>query len=57
MNKKQVKRIKEAMSYSDTPEQKRVLRQIKKQYSEAPSNEKSRFINEVTEFFEKQSKK
>ncbi len=57
MNKKQVKRIKEAMSYSDTPEQKRVLRQIKKQYSEAPSSEKARFINEVTEFFDKQAKK
>ena len=57
MDKKQVKRIKEAMSYSDTPQQKRVLRQIKKQYAEAPSSEKARFIREVTEFFIAQSKK
>ena len=52
MNTKQVKKIKEAMSYSDTPQQKRVLRQIKKQYSEIPCNQKERFIKEVEEFFE-----
>jgi len=57
MNKKQVKKIKEAMSYADTPQQRRVLRQIKKQYTEAPSNEKARFIREVTEFFKQDKPK
>jgi hypothetical protein len=53
MNKKQVKKIKDAMSYADTPQQKRVLRQIKKQYIEIPSTEKSKFITEVEDFFKK----
>ena len=52
MNKEKVQRIKKAMSYADTPQQKKVLRQIKKQYSEIPSNQKERFIKEVEEFFE-----
>lgn len=51
MNKKQVKRIKQAMSYADTPQQKKVLRQIKKQFSEVPHNQKETFLVEVEEFF------
>lgn len=54
MNKKQLLRIKKAMSYQDTPEQKRVLRQIKKQYTALSDKEKSQFLSEVEEFFNKQ---
>lgn len=57
MNKKQLLKIKEAMSYQDTPEQKRVLRQIKKQYKSLSEKERIQFINEVQEFFEKQNSK
>ena len=57
MNKKPILRIKKAMSYQDTPEQKRVLRQIKKQYCSLASKDKAQFLLEVEEFFEKQSKK
>jgi len=54
MNKKQILRIKRAMSYSDTPEQKRTLRQIKKQYIALSDKEKSQFLSEVEDFFNKQ---
>ncbi len=57
MNKKQLLRIKKAMSYQDTPEQKRVLRQIKKQYIALSDKDKSQFITEVEEFFNNQSSK
>lgn len=57
MNKKPILRIKKAMSYQGTPEQKRVLRQIKKQYRSLTSQDKAQFLLEVEEFFEKQSKK
>lgn len=56
MNKKQLLRIKKAMSYQDSPEQKRVLRQIKKQYISLSDKEKSQFLSEVEEFFNNQSK-
>jgi hypothetical protein len=56
MNKKQLLRIKKAMSYEDTPEQKRVLRQIKKQYISLSDKEKSQFLTEVEEFFANQNK-
>jgi len=56
MNKKQLLRIKKAMSYQDAPEQKRVLRQIKKQYVSLSDKEKSQFLFEVEEFFQKKSK-
>jgi len=42
------------MSYSDTPEQKRTLRQIKKQYIALSDKEKSQFLSEVEDFFNKQ---
>ena len=57
MKKKPILRIKKAMSYQDTPEQKRVLRQIKKQYRNLASKDKAQFLMEVEEFFEKQSNK
>jgi hypothetical protein len=51
MNKKQLLRIKKAMCYEDVPEQKRTLRQIKKQYKALSDKEKSQFIKEVEEYF------
>jgi hypothetical protein len=57
MNKKQLSRIKKAMSYQDTPEQKRVLRQIKKQYIGLSEKEKIQFLSEVEEFFAKKRDK
>jgi len=57
MNKKQLLKIKKAMSYQDTPEQKRVLRQIKKQYIALPDKDKPQFMREMQEFFDKQSSK
>jgi len=56
MNKKQLLRIKKAMSYEDTPEQKRVLRQIKKQYISLSDKEKFQFLSEVEAFFANQNK-
>ena len=57
MNKKQLLRIKKAMSYQDSPEQKKVLRQIKKQYISLSDKEKSQFLLEVEEFFNNQKNK
>lgn len=51
MNKKQLLRIKKAMCYEDAPEQKRTLRQIKKQYKALSQKEKAQFMKEVEEFF------
>lgn len=56
MNKKQLLRIKKAMSYEDSPEQKRVLRQIKKQYISLSDKEKAQFLSEVEDFFANQNK-
>lgn len=57
MNKKQLIKIKKAMSYQDTPEQKRVLRQIKKQYIALSDKDKPQFLREMQDFFNKQSSK
>lgn len=51
MNKKQLLRIKKAMCYEDVPEQKRTLRQIKKQYKALSEKERVQFIKEVEEYF------
>jgi hypothetical protein len=51
MNKKQLKKIKKAMSYQGVPAQKRVLRQIKKQYKGLSSEERVQFIKEVEVHF------
>ena len=57
MNKKQIIKIKRAMCYEDHPEQKRVLRELKRQYAKLPSNERAQFIIEVEEFFNKAKNK
>lgn len=51
MNKKQLLRIKKAMCYEDSPEQKRTLRQIKKQYKALSEKEKIQFLEEVEAYF------
>lgn len=56
MNKKQLKKIKEAMSYEGHLEQKRNLRNIKSQYSKLPHNQKAQFISEVQSFFDGRKK-
>jgi|TARA_Y100000389_G_C17056503_1_gene315313 hypothetical protein len=56
MNKKQLKKIKDAMTYEGHPEQKRNLRNIKSQYSKLPHNQKAQFISEVQSFFDGRKK-
>jgi hypothetical protein len=56
MNKKQLLRIKKAMSYEDVPEQKRTLRQIKKQYKSLSEKERLQFLREVEEYFSNKNK-
>jgi hypothetical protein len=51
MNKKQLLRIKKAMCYEDSPEQKRTLRQIKKQYKALSEKERIQFLEEVEAYF------
>lgn len=57
MNKKQLLRIKKAMTYEGHPEQKRNVKEIKRQYSQLSHNQKSQFIKEVEEFFAGRNKK
>ena len=57
MNKKQLLRIKKAMTYEGHPEQKRNLKEMKRQYSQLSHNHKSQFIKEVEEFFAGRNKK
>tara|TARA_Y100000361_G_scaffold153907_1_gene177221 strand:+ start:23933 stop:24130 length:198 start_codon:yes stop_codon:yes gene_type:complete len=52
MNKKQLKKIKKAMCYEGHPEQKRVLRGVKKIYAGLCESEKVRLILELTQHFE-----
>ena len=51
MNKKTVIKIKKAMSYSNTPEQKRVLKSIKKQYVSLSNTEKLQLIIDLKKTF------
>jgi hypothetical protein len=51
MNKKTAIKIKKAMSYSDTPEQKRVYNSIKKQYSKLSAKEKHQLIIDLQKTF------
>jgi hypothetical protein len=51
MNKKTAVKIKKAMNYSDTPEQKRVYKTIKKQYSQLSSQDKNQLILDLQKTF------
>jgi hypothetical protein len=51
MNKKTITKIKKAMSYQGTAEQKRVLKSIKKQYSQLPHTEKRQLILDLHKTF------
>jgi hypothetical protein len=51
MNKKICLRIKRAMNYSDTPEQKRVYNTIKKQYNQLSAKEKTQLIIDLEKTF------
>jgi hypothetical protein len=56
MNKKTALKIKKAMSYSDTPEQKRVYNTIKKQYNGLSAKEKVQLIIDLEKTFNNERK-
>ena len=51
MNKKTVIKIKKAISYSGTPEQKRVLKSIKKQYARLSAGDKNQLLTDLNKTF------
>ena len=53
MNKKTILKLKRAISYQGTPEQKRFLKSFKKKYNCLPESEKVQLINDLNNFFEK----
>jgi len=52
MNKKTILKLKRAISYQGTPEQKRFLKSFKKKYNCLPESEKVQLINDLNNFFE-----
>lgn len=56
MNKKTSLKIKRAMNYCDTPEQKRVYNSIKKQYNRLSHTEKSQLIIDLEKTFSNERK-
>jgi hypothetical protein len=56
MNKKQLLKIKKAMHYEGHPEQKRVIKEIKRQYKNLSAKEKAQFLTEALSFFDKAKK-
>lgn len=56
MNKKTSLKIKRAMNYCDTPEQKRVYNSIKKQYNMLSHTEKSQLIIDLAKTFSNERK-
>lgn len=56
MNKKTSLKIKRAMNYADTPEQKRVYNSIKKQYNRLSHTEKSQLIIDLAKTFSNERK-
>lgn len=56
MNKKTSLKIKRAMNYCDTPEQKRVYNSIKKQYNRLSHTEKSQLIIDLAKTFSNERK-
>jgi len=57
MNKKQLLKVKKAMNFENVPEQKKLLRQIKKQYTRLDNKDKPQFLTEVEDFFSKRNSK
>jgi hypothetical protein len=57
MNKKQLLKVKKAMNFENVPEQKKLLRQIKKQYTHLDNKDKPQFLIEVEDFFSKRNSK
>ena len=51
MNKKTTLKIKRAINYCDTPEQKRVYNSIKKQYNKLSQKEKAQLIIDLEKTF------
>lgn len=56
MNKKTSLKIKRAMNYCDTPEQKRVYNTIKKQYNTLSHTEKAQLIIDLEKTFNNERK-
>jgi len=56
MNKKTAIKIKKAINYSDTPEQKRVYNAIKKQYNGLSAKEKHQLIIDLEKTFNNERK-
>ena len=52
MNKKQLQKIREIISYDPTiPEHKRLLRRLKKRYAQLPDGEKVNLIEDLKKMF------
>ena len=53
MKKKQIKKIKSIINYDvDNPEHKRLLRRLKKEYTQLPSGQKVNLIEDLKKAFE-----